>query len=211
MKITKTHRPGEQIVLNLLKPSTLSQDGWVTPISFETVQPPQVYARVPHGPFGVRVLASAAVEVVVEFEGEKVLETILEKGAHILTRGSNGKPFEFAAECHTPDTTQSQQPSLFPDLEEPAPVRTNGLVRLQARFVDVGGPRPDVPPDYPASVFFQMVTPEQHGSVTAGLLMKMKKPDEIPACDDNLVNPAGAPSTATPRAKRFCVTCGHEH
>lgn len=209
MKITKARRPGEQIVLNLLKPSTLSQDGWVTPISFETVSPPQTYARVPHGPFAVRVLASAPVEVVVEFEGEKVLETVLDKGAHILQRGDDGKSFIFAAECHAPAATPA--PTLFPELEEPAPVQTNGLVRLQARFVDIGTPRPDLTPDYPVSAFFQMVTPEQHGEVTAGLLMKMKKPDEIPSCDDHLVNPAGAPSTATPRVKRFCATCGSEH
>ncbi len=210
MKITKARRPDDLIVVNLLKPSTLSQDGWVTPISFETTQPPQVYARVPHGPFAVRVLTSAPVEVVVEFEGNKVLETVLDKGAHILARGNDGKAFVFAPESDAP-AAQAVQPSLFPDLEEPAPVKTNGLVRLQTRFTDIGAPRPDVTPDYPQTVFYQMVTPEQHGAVTASLLMKMKKPDVIPSCDDGLVNPDGAPSTRTPLPKRFCVTCGHEH
>lgn len=212
MKFTKERRPGDQIVLSLLKPSTLSQDGWVTPINFEVTSPPQLYARVPHGPVAVRVLTSAPCEVVVEFDGRKVLQTVLGKGAHLLSQGDDGKSFAFAPASEAP-AAEPTQPSLFPELDaaENEGEKTNGLVRLQARFVDVGAPRLDVTPDYPVSLFYQMVTPENHGDVTASMLMKMKKPDEIPSCDDTLVNPHGAPSTATPRQKRFCVTCGNVH
>lgn len=211
MKITKAQRPGDQIVVSLLKPSKLSADGWVTPISFETNKPPQTYARVPHGPFAVRILASAPVEVEVQLDGNKVLNATLDKGAHILSRTSDGKEMVFALKAEKDTAPVSQQPTLFPEAEEPQPEPTFGLVQVQVRFTDIGAPRPDVTPDYPQSVFYQMVTPEDHGNVTAGLLMKMKKPDVIPACDDGLVNPNGAPSTGTPLPKRFCVTCGHEH
>lgn len=212
MKITKAQRPGDQIVVSLLKPSKLSADGWVKPIGFETNSPPQSYARVPHGPFAVRVMASAPVEVEVQLDGTKVLNATLDKGSHILSRTNDGKAMVFAlkTEADSPQPV-SQQPTLFPEVEEPQCEPTNGLVHVQVRFTDIGAPRPDVTPDYPQSVFYQMVTPDDHGHVTAGLLMKMKKPEVIPACDDGLVNPNGAPSTATPLPKRFCVTCGHEH
>lgn len=211
MKITKARRPGDQVVVNLLKPSKLSADGWVTPISFETASPPQTYARIPHGPFAVRVLTSAPVEVEVQLDGNKVLNVTLDKGAHILTRTSDGKAMVFGVKTEPVTPVASKQPTLFPEAEEPQPEPTNGLVLVQVRFTDIGEQRPDVTPDYTQSVFYQMVTPEDHGHVTASLLMKMKKPDTIPDCDDALVNPNGAPSTGTPLPKRFCVTCGHEH
>ena len=209
MKITKERRPGDQVVVNLLKPSKLSADGWVAPISFETTRPPQTYARVPHGPVAVRILASAPVEVEVHLDGTKVLNTVLDKGAHILSRGNDGKAFGFGLPQAAP--VASKQATLFPESDETPVVQTNGLVMVQVRFTDIGEPRPDVPQDYPQAVFYQMVSPEDHGEVTAGLLMKMNRPSEIPSCDDTLVNPNGAASTATPMPKRFCVTCGNEH
>lgn len=187
MRITKPRRPGELITVDLLKPSTLTPDGWVTPINFETTEPPTVYARVPHGRYAVRVMTTSDTELMIHIDGTKVIETRVTKGIHIFDKDADGRPFQYGEnpidQSNGPEMVQQ---SLFDTGEVADCVKTHGQVAVHVRFADVASnsPRPSITPDYPQPVFFQMNPPGTHEETMAGLLRKVKRPAKLTAADD---------------------------
>lgn len=211
MRITKDRRPGEMIIVDLLKPSTLSPDGWLKPIEFELTEPPTLYVRIPHGPYAVRVMTSSDTEVMVHVDGVKVLEAKVAKGIHIFDRDSEGRLFSYgdATPPAQDDVPEMVQQTLFGTDEEASCVKTHGQVAVHVRFCDVtlGSVRPAVTPDFPQPVFFQMNPPGQHEEALASSLRRMKAPPKLTEADDIF----GENKSATPLPKRICVNCQHEH
>ena len=211
MRITKDRRPGEMIIVDLLKPSTLSPDGWLKPIEFELTEPPTLYVRIPHGAYAVRVMTSSDTELMVHVDGVKVLEAKVTKGIHIFDRDSEGRLFNFG-EATPPahnDVPEMVQQTLFSTGEEASCVKTFGQVAVHVRFCDIdnGTVRPDVTPDYPQPVFFQMNPPGEHEEALAGLLRRMKAPPKLTEADDIFAEA----KDVKPMPKRICVNCQHEH
>lgn len=207
MRITKTRRPGEMIIVDLLKASSASPDGWLKPIEFEIAEPPTLYVRVPHGRFAVRVMCSSDAEVLVSVDGTEALKTKVGKGIHILDRDSQGRFFQFSDQ---PAVDKSvKQESLFADDSAPDSCSSHGLVCVQLRFCDIdnGLGRPDITPDFPYPVYFQMNPPGAHEEAFAGLLSKLKKPARLTDAED--IFEEHKHSGKMPQ--RLCVNCGHEH
>ena len=216
MRITKDRRPGELISVDLLKPSPLTQDGWVTPINFETSTPPTVYARVAHGKFAVRVMTTSDAELMIHIDGRKVLEKSVSKGIHVFDRDAAGKIFSYGEgpEASNSESTEpvSEQGTLF-EIDTPPvadAVESFGQVAVHVRFADVqdGMPRPSVTPDFPVPVFFQMNPPGAHEETMASLLSKVKRPAKLTA-EHDISGEAGAASSYP---ERICCNCpNHDH
>lgn len=211
MRITKPRRPGDMIIVDLVKPSTLSPDGWLKPIEFELNDPPTLYVRVPHGQFAVRVMSTADTELMIHIDGQKVLDTRVSKGIHIFERDSEGRPFAYGRAPVVGETPELEQQTLFGSDEEAECVKTHGQVAVHVRFADEQGPdgcpRPGVSRDFSHPVFFQMNPPGEHEEALAGLLRRMKAPPKLTEADD-IFSENG---DAKPLPKRMCINCGHEH
>ncbi|MBX9571858.1 MAG: hypothetical protein K2X77_23395 [Candidatus Obscuribacterales bacterium] len=212
MRITKPRRPGEMITVDLLKPSTLTPEGWLAPIGFEITEPPTVYARVPHGRYAVRVMTTADAELMIHIDGAKVIETTVAKGIHIFDKDADGRPFQYGENpVDTSEAPEMVQQTLF-DSGAPAEcVKTHGQVAVHVRFADVPttGPRPGVTPDYPQPVFFQMNPPGVHEETMAGLLRKVKRPAKLTAADDVLGEYTDVDGKYP---ERICCNCpDHDH
>lgn len=212
MRITKDRRPGEMIIVDLLKPSTLSPDGWLKPIEFEITDPPTLYVRIPHGPFAVRVMTSSDAELMVHVDGAKVLEKKVGKGIHVFDKDADGKPLYFgtAPAAAEGDGPQLVQETLFGTDEVAECVKTHGQVAVHVRFCDVdnGTATPDVTPDYPQPVFFQMNAPGDHEEACASLLRKMKAPPKLTAAEDIF----GEHKDSEGIPQRICCNCpNHDH
>lgn len=211
MRITKPRRPGEMIIVDLLKPSTLSPDGWLKPIEFEITDPPTLYVRIPHGRYAVRVMTSSDTEIMVHVDGTKVLETKVGKGIHVFDRSAEGELFNFGepGESHG-DGPELVQKTLFGTDEQAACVKTHGQVVVHARFcdIDTGTPRPAVTPDFSQPVFFQMNPPGAHEEEFASLLRKVKAPPKL----NNVEDIFGEGKASEPLPQRICCNCpNHDH
>ncbi len=211
MRITKPRRPGDMIIVDLVKPSTLSPDGWLKPIEFELNEPPTLYVRVPHGQFAVRVMSTADTEVMIHIGGVKVVDARVGKGIHIFSQDSEGRAFSYGDSAPTAETAAQEQQLLVANEEHDACANTHGQVAVHVRFADevdaAGSPRPGVSRDFAQPVFFQMNPPGQHEEALAGLLRRMKAPQKLTEADD-IFSENG---DAKPVPKRMCINCGHEH
>lgn len=202
MKITKPLRVGDYVSVDLVKPSKLSPEGWVAAIGLEVVGTPRTfYVQVPYGQYGVRVMTTAAVEVKVEVDGAKVIESSLTKGFHILDKTSDGRQLTFVSA----EDAEAGQPLLF-DKESLGIAPGHGLVAVSVRFADIitNGVM-DVPPDFPESVHFQMNPPDLHLKEVAARLSQVVAPPKIPFADEV----TGEGEHALPG--RFCSVCGQTH
>lgn len=210
MRITKPRRPGDAIVVDLLKPSSLSPDGWLKPVEFEISEPPTIYVRVPHGNFAVRIMTSSDAEVLVSVDGAEALKTTVTKGIHILDRDSQGRAFKFSPEAAgEPQGESPKQATLFAADEVQESKSSHGLVCVQVRFCDVqnGSAIPDVTPDFPYPLFFQMNPPGAHEETFAGLLSKLKTPEKLTDAEDIFEEHKHKGKLP----QRHCVNCGHDH
>jgi len=211
MRITKPRRPGDMIIVDLVKPSTLSPDGWLKPIEFELTEPPTLYVRVPHGQFAVRVMSTADTEVMIHIDGVKVVDARVGKGIHIFSQDSDGRAFSYGDAAPAAETAAQEQKMLLASEEHDACVNTHGQVAVHVRFADevdsAGCPRPGVSRDFAQPVFFQMNPPGAHEEALAGLLRRMKAPPKLSEADDIFAENGDA----KPVPKRMCINCGHEH
>ncbi len=208
MKVTKACRPGETITVDLLKPSSLSPDGWLKPLEFETTEPPTLYLRMPIGNYGVRVMCKVDTELRVYVDGNNVLETKVAKGIHVFERDGQGRPFQFGeAPAGEPALIQR---TLFDSDELATCVQTHGQVTVQVRFAEDGGStNADIIPDeFGDPVVFQMNAPGAHEEVLAGLLSKIKKPEKLTSAHDVF----GDYKELDELPQRHCCNCpDHDH
>lgn len=211
MRISKPLRPGEHIIVDLVKPSTLTPDGWLKPIEFEISNPPTLFVRVPNGRYAVRVMTTADTEVLIHVDGTKALQTKVAKGIHYFDRDSEGKPFNFgdAPAAQEGDGPQLEQQTLFGTNEEALCVKTYGQVAVHVRFCDITTPTGShiVPPDFEQPVFFQMNQPGTHEEVCASMLSKMKSPPKLTSAEDIF----GEHKDADALPQRHCCNCPHDH
>jgi hypothetical protein len=199
------------IIVDLLKPSTLSPDGWLKPIEFEITDPPTLYVRVPHGRYAVRVMTTADAEVLVHVDGVKAIEAKVTKGIHIFDKDSEGNFFthgETTARAASEGPELVQQ-TLFGTDEVAECVKTHGQVSVHVRFCDVttGNGKPILTPDFQQPVFFQMNAPGAHEEACASLLRKLKAPPKLTAAEDIF----GEHKDAETLPQRHCCNCPHEH
>ena len=210
MRIQKPLRPGEHIIVDLVKPSTLTPDGWLKPIEFAIDSPPTLFVRVPHGRYAVRVMTTADTEVMIHVDGNKSLRSKVAKGIHYFDKDEAGNFFNFgeapAAEGVGPELVQQ---TLFGTDEEAMCVKTHGQVIVHVRFCDITTPAGSqiVPPDFEQPVFFQMNQPGAHEEVTASMLSKMKAPPKLTTAEDIFGEYADADSIP----QRHCCNCPHDH
>lgn len=209
MRITHARSPGEMTIVDLLKSSTLSQDGWLKPIEFEITEPPTIYVRIPNGRFAVRVMTSSDTEIMIHVDGAMVLETKVGKGIHLFDRDAEGRLFNFGENQATKSSvTKTVQRTRF-DTEEAASCLTKpGQVAVLARLckTNISTPCPPAAPDYLQSIFFQMNPPGAHEETCAELLSKMKSPPRLTAAEHRF----GEYSDAEDLLQRLCCNCPHD-
>jgi hypothetical protein len=201
MRITSPERPDDKIIVDLIKPSTLSPDGWLKPLEFEITQPPTLYVRMPHGQFAVRVISSSQAEVKVSVDGASVLQAQVGKGVHVFDKDAEGRLFNFS---NTP-AAANVQPTLFDNDEQAECTQTHGEVAIQVRFCDVGSSSDKS--EFMDPIYFQMNAPGDHEEALASLLSKMKAPPKLTAADDIFGDHDGVEMTP----HRHCCNCGHDH
>ncbi len=204
MRITHPERPDEMIIVDLLKPSTLSPDGWLKPLEFEITEPPTLYVRIPNGQYAVRVMTSSETELRVLVDGAKVLEAKVAKGSHIFERDGQGRIFNFSEAPAVGAEPELVQQTLFGSDEQAECVKTHGQVAIQVRFCDVGSSDES---EFPDPIFFQMNPPGVHEEALASLLSKMKAPPKLTAEHDIFGEHKGAEMIP----HRHCANCGHDH
>lgn len=208
MRITKPRRPGEMITVDLLKPSTLSVDGWLKPIEFEITDPPTHFVRMPNGRFAVRVMTTADTELMIHVDGVKALEAKVSKGIHVFEKDSEGRLFNFREAGSTAkDAPELVQQTLFGTEEEALCVKTHGAVVVHVRFCDVTvDNKPVYTPDYQQPVFFQMNPPGAHEEACASMLRKMKAPPKLTSAEDIFSEYKDAETLP----QRHCCNCPHD-
>jgi hypothetical protein len=210
MKITDTL--GRELHIDLV---VQGPRGWMVPLGYHIEGLPTWFARVPHGPFALRVMSKDGAELKGWFNGQLILDAVVPGGIQFLEASGDGQPFVFAARDEsTPDTctaidgTFQAAAGESEDAQAPALAvpQGHGLLFIVARFAPDKGPAPH-PPRIEYPFVFQMNAGEDHDRTMARNLRRVVEPESPPNPDD--LTSREAPSQ--PQLRINCLTCGKVH
>jgi hypothetical protein len=201
-------------------------------IGFEGDRPAIQYVQMPFDKFGVKIMGTEPIDVVVRIDNKVVAQRArLEANAiHVISRGDDGKPFVFTRPGEKPKhvaddageligstekrgDAQSEQLSLFPEAGAMQDdYDSHGLVVVQVRFAHVKPDfGPELPPDDFTNLLFQMCDMQTLTRHMLANLPRLARPEDPPAGFEGVLDAEGKPVGGYRPLPRVCSCASDRH